>query len=119
MGAAVHRMIEVRSFDRIWWLPAGGFGNGVDDAAWVAAVDVLGEPVAREVLTQLAAAAVPAYAAPLRHLEAGRAPTRHGPGGDTQVFRVWVGSSRFGGARDALLVLLPGLVADHGDGVIV
>ncbi len=48
---------------RLWWLPAGGYGNGLDDAAWAPVLELSGQVVA-DVLRALADAGVPGYAAP-------------------------------------------------------
>lgn len=117
MGTAEHRVVEVGGFDRLWWLPAGGVGNGLDDASWVVAVDVSGEEVAHQVLDRLAAAGVPGYAAPLPHLESVRPHSGRSAGRRAPV-RIWVGATRFGRARDVLLVLLPRLIGEYGHEVI-
>ena len=49
-------------FGRLWWLPAGGYGNGLDDQAWAPALQVSGQ-VVPQLLSALREAAVPAYAA--------------------------------------------------------
>ena len=48
---------------RLWWLPAGGYGNGLDDAAWAPVLEV-SERIVPDVLGALADAGVPGYAAP-------------------------------------------------------
>ena len=47
---------------RLWWLPAGGFGNGLDDAAWAPVLEI-SEQIVPDVLRALANAGVPGYAA--------------------------------------------------------
>jgi hypothetical protein len=32
-------------FGRLWWLPAGGHGNGLDDCAWAPVLQVSGQIV--------------------------------------------------------------------------
>lgn len=91
---------QVRS--RLWWLPAGGHGNGLEDTAWVAMLD-LGEPeIADDLLADLARAGIPAYAAALVARDRG-------------TTRIWVGASARGRAEARLLEILPGLVARYGD----
>jgi hypothetical protein len=46
-------------FGRLWWLPAGGYGNGLDDQAWAPALQVSGQ-VVPQLLSALQEAAVPA-----------------------------------------------------------
>jgi hypothetical protein len=117
VGAADYRMVEVESFDRMWRLPAGGFGNGLDDASWAAVVDVSDEPVAHEVLDKTFAAGVPAYATALPRLETVGPHSRHRVGIAASV-RIWLGATRYGKGRDVLLGLLPRLVDEHGQDVI-
>lgn len=92
-------------FGRLWWLPPGGHGNGLDDAAWAPIADVdavLVDPLFRA----LRVAGVPAYAAPVRR--SARSPRRRAliPSGR---FRVWVGTSAYGRAEEVLLVTLASL----------
>jgi hypothetical protein len=77
----------------MWWLPAGGFGNGLDDASWVAVVDVSDEQVAHEVLDKMLSAGVPAYAATLPRPEAVRPHSRRAVGVPAP-FRIWAGATR-------------------------
>jgi hypothetical protein len=58
-AAQLHRVA------RLWWLPAGGFGNGLDDQAWAPALQVSGQVVA-QLLSALREADVPAYTATWR-----------------------------------------------------
>jgi hypothetical protein len=66
MTASVSRPAEQTGrWGRLWWLPAGGYGNGLDDDAWVPVLEV-SERVVPTVLGVLGEAGVPAYAAPAR-----------------------------------------------------
>lgn len=117
MDASDHQLIEVEGHDRLWWLPAGGIGNGLDDASWVSVVDLDGEEAARQVLSKMSAAAVPAYAASPSRLESIR--SQPGRPADIRVpVRIWVGANRFGAARNVLLEMLPRLIEEHGEDVI-
>lgn len=86
----------------LWWLPPGGFGNGLDDDAW-APVLTISERVVPRALSLLQQVGVPAYAAPAQPLSA-RLRRRAGqpPG-----WQLWVGSSAYGEAEAALLAMMP------------
>jgi hypothetical protein len=117
VGAADYRMVEVESFDRMWRLPPGGFGNGLDDARgspW--SMSAMHRSLTR-CWTRCSQLGVPAYAAPLPHLETVRPHLRRVGGGPAPV-RIWAGATRYGKARDVLLGLLPRLVDEHGEDVI-
>jgi len=43
---------------RLWWLPAGGSGNGLDDVAWAPVLEI-SERIVPDVLRALADAGVP------------------------------------------------------------
>jgi len=69
MAAPVSRPVQrhARQWSRLWWLPAGGYGNGLDDGSWVPVLDV-GEQVVPRVLAVLRDAGVPATQRwPARH----------------------------------------------------
>lgn len=95
-------VISAGSFGRLWWLPANGRGNGLDDDGWVAMLDLGDDELADEVLATLARAGVPAYAAPLFARDRG-------------TTRIWVGASAHGRAEATLLATLPALLAGRGD----
>ena len=41
MTAQVSRPVaHAGRFDRLWWLPAGGHGNGLDDESWAPVLEV-------------------------------------------------------------------------------
>jgi hypothetical protein len=87
-------------FGRLWWLPAGGYGNGLDDQAWAPALQVSGQ-VVPQLLSALQEAAVPAYAARLRD--------PRDRGAQPESYQLWVGSSAYGRAEAVLLAVMPRL----------
>jgi len=94
---------------RLWWLPAGGLGNGLDDNSWAPVLEI-SERVVPQVLSALYLAGVPAYAAPAG-LAANRLRDRSArpPG-----YQLWVGASAYGEAESALLAVMPSLSAGEG-----
>ncbi len=114
MAAPVSRPAEhARQFGRLWWLPAGGYGNGLDDDSWAPVLEV-SEQVVQRVLSLLRDAGVPAYAAPARPV-AGRLRDRSG---QPASYQLWVGASAYGRAEAALVAAMPSVVreaAGHGD----
>jgi hypothetical protein len=79
---------------RLWWLPARGEGNGLDDDGWAAIADIPAY-IAGRLLADLHDAGVPAYVAAVT----GR-----------RQWRLWVGYSGYGIAEDFLRVRLPQLM---------
>ena len=68
MSAPISRPAEHSAHPgRLWWLPPGGDGNGLDDTAWAPVLEI-SEHVVPDVLRALADAGVPGYAAPARSL---------------------------------------------------
>lgn len=106
MTASVTRRAEQPAwqFARLWWLPAGGHGNGLDDSSWVPALEV-SEQIVPQVLRVLRDTGVPGYAAPAE-LTASR--LRDGSG-QAAGWRLWVGASGYGRAEAALLAAMPSL----------
>lgn len=95
------------AFGRLWWLPAGGLGNGLDDVSWAPVLEI-SERVVPNVLTGLRRAGVPAYAAPFGTVaDALRDRSERPPG-----YQLWVGGSAYGEAESALLILMP--LLSHG-----
>jgi hypothetical protein len=88
----------------LWWLPAGGRGNGLDDQAWVPVLEI-SEQIVPLVLRVLRKADVPAYAAPARLPGARLRDRARAPEG----WRLWVGASGYGRAGDALVAAMPRL----------
>jgi hypothetical protein len=104
MPASVSRpALRAHQLSRLWWLPAGGHGNGLDDTAWTQIADVAAADVG-PLLAAFRARRVPAYAA------SPRARTRRGHRPSSEpTCRIWVGASAYGRAEQALLVILPSL----------
>jgi hypothetical protein len=70
MTAPVSRpMAYTRRRGRLWWLPADGYGNGLDDDAWAPVLEI-SEQVVPALLDVLRQAGVPGYAAPARSARA-------------------------------------------------
>lgn len=98
---------------RLWWLPAGGEGNGLDDQAWAPVLEV-SRKVVPALLDALAAAGVPAYAAPA-HPPGARPRV---PRGRPEGYQLWVGASAYGEAEEVLVAVMPRLsreAARHAD----
>lgn len=109
MAGSAHRVVSDRSaFGHAYWLPPGGWGNGLDDDGWVALADVASEYVASLLLAVLRDARVPAYAASLRPPL--RARRRNG----RRPVRIWVGAGAYGRAQTTLLSALPEVVRRYG-----
>ena len=92
---------------RLWWLPAAGYGNGLDDAAWAPILEV-SEQIVPDVLRALANAGVPGYAAPAhppgyRLRDRSRRP---------ETYRLWVGASAHGRAEEVLVAVMPRLARE-------
>jgi len=102
---------------RLWWLPPGGTGNGLNDDSWAPILEIDSDLVA-PLLAALGARGVPAYAAATPRQRSGHrlaalpGPRAHAKGGLTH--RVWVGCSAYGRAEDALIAVLPALVGRRG-----
>jgi len=105
MPASVSRpALRAQQFGRLWWLPANGRGNGLDDSAWAQIADVTAGDV-KPLLAAFRARRVPAYAAasPRARMRRGRRAAAE------PTWRIWVGASAYGRAEQALLVALPSL----------
>jgi len=111
MTGSVLRNVEVDrpsgAVGRLWWLPAGGQGNGLDDVGWAPLADLFPETVA-PVLEALRVAGAAGYVAhvPPRHLGtiAGSTGERRRPS-----FRLWVGVSTYQTAEDTVASVLRSL----------
>ncbi len=114
MTASVSRPAEQTGrWGRLWWLPAGGYGNGLDDDAWVPVLEV-SERVVPTVLGVLCEAGVPAYAAPARSGVSRLKDRTRRPAG----YQLWVGASTYGRAELTLVRVMPYLAreaARHAD----
>jgi hypothetical protein len=114
MAASVSRPAEQTGRrGRLWWLPTGGYGNGLDDDAWVPILEV-SEQVVPAVLGVLSEADVPAYAAPARSRASRLKDRARRPEG----YQLWVGASAYGRAEMTLLRVMSYLTreaARHAD----
>jgi hypothetical protein len=113
MSASISRPVQQsQRCGRLWWLPPGGQGNGLDDEAWAPILEV-GPGIVTPLLAALLAAGVPAYAAstqagPSRRRARAAAPCD---------YRVWVGTSAYSRAVDTLVAVMPALLGQpHGHG---
>ena len=88
---------------RLWWLPADGCGNGIDDDAWAPVLEIACQAVP-VLLAVLRDAGVPAYAAPVRPVSAR---LKDGPPEESGCYRLYVGTSAYGEAETALLAAMP------------
>jgi hypothetical protein len=104
MTASALQSIDLGSFARLWWLPAGGQGNDLDDAAWAPVLELCQRDVPA-VLAALRAARVPAYAAPCGSAR----PSPSHRAADRRSWRLWVGTSTYGTAEAVLLAVMPAL----------
>jgi len=77
---------------RLYWLPPGGIGNGLDAETWAALIDADASQLIL-LLDTLREAGIPAYAARLDRLGR-RAPA--------SVFRIWVDTWTHAQAEDVL-----------------
>jgi hypothetical protein len=98
---------------RLWWLPVGGYGNGLDDGAWAPVLEV-SQRIVPLLLLALRDAGVPAYAAPARPATARLRDATRRP----ESWQLWVGASAYGEAETALMAVMPNLAreaARHAD----
>jgi hypothetical protein len=93
---------ELGRFGRLCWLPAGGRGNGLGDGAWTPVLQI-SEAAVAQVLAALAAAMVPAFAAPA-HPARPRSPVL---AREPATCQLWVGTSAYGRAEAVLLAIMP------------
>jgi hypothetical protein len=114
MITAVSRPTEqTANSGRLRWLPAGGYGNGLDDDMWTPVLEI-SERVVAPLLRTLAEASVPAYAAPAHSGSSRLRAHSQRP----EDYQLWVGASAYGRAEMALLTVMPrlaGATARHGD----
>ena len=92
---------------RLWRLPAGGYGYGLDDQAWAPVLRV-SEQVVPQVLDGPRAARASAYAAWMR-------PPLPGPRDHVRsraATQLWVGASAYSRAGAALLAVMPRLARE-------
>lgn len=93
-----------------FWLPPGGWSNGLTDDSWAEIAEVSSDLVADLILFRLRDAGVPGYAAHHRGVDQ-RGRTR-------QSVRIWVGCHAYGRAESTLLAYLPNLVRRLGPQVL-
>jgi len=88
---------------RLWWLPADGCGNGLDDGAWAPVLEVSHQavPALLEVLRE---AGIPAYAAPIRPA---LARLKEQAQKQAEGYRLYIGTSAYGRAEAVLLAAMP------------
>jgi hypothetical protein len=114
MAASVSRPAEqIGRRGRLWWLPADGYGNGLDDEAWAPVLEI-SERAVPTVLSALGEAGVPAYAAPVRPA----ASRLRDHTGQPEGYQLWVGASAYGRAEMTLVRVMPYLTreaARHAD----
>ena len=97
---------------RLWWLPPGGRGNGLDAEGW-APILRLDAALVDEVLRVLHDDGVPAYAAaaPPRRAANRRGHGRGGRSGSPPArYQLWVGSTTYFRAEQSLMRALPSLL---------
>jgi hypothetical protein len=88
---------------RLWWLPADGCGNGLDDEAWAPILEVSHQAVSA-LLDILREADIPAYAAPVRPALARlKEPAQK----QAEGYRLYIGTSAYGQAEAVLLAVMP------------
>lgn len=114
-GSAGIVIRDLQHFGRGFWLPPGGWGNGLDDDSWATILDVRGEHIASLLLMTLGQAGVPAYAAVLHHRPGSRS---RGPESGGPEVRIWVGSAHYGAAETTILQAMPGLLKRYGSTII-
>jgi hypothetical protein len=114
MTASISRPVQQTTRPgRLWWLPVGGQGNGLDDDAWAPVLEV-SQRIVVIVLSALGDAGVPAYAAPARPFAARLRDTTHRP----ESWQLWVGTSAYGEAEAVLMAVMPDLAREaawHAD----
>jgi len=93
---------DVSRGGRLWWLPARGVGNGLDDRAWAPVLEISEQSVP-QVLSALLDAGVPAYAAPA----APAAARLRDRSGLPTACQLWVGASAYGRAETVLVTVMP------------
>jgi hypothetical protein len=117
VSATTHLVIgDLSRYGRLWWLPAGGYGNGLDDGSWAPILDIDAR-IAMTLLAALRDAGVPAYTAVL-HGPSRRSSTRHSRNHDWPAYRLWVGSSAHARAEQVLMSVMPGLTRHYGDDAV-
>ncbi len=105
MAAPTSRgMHRQERLDRLWWLPRGGLGNGIEDHAWAPIAEVSDE-IAAPLLEAFRTTGIAAYAASVQPAP-GRRAARSQSGA---IQRIWVGTSAYGRAVETLIKVMPAL----------
>ncbi|HTT54790.1 MAG TPA: hypothetical protein VMH35_25635 [Streptosporangiaceae bacterium] len=108
MTASVSRLAgQPTRLGRLCWLPAGGYGDGLDDQAWAPVLRV-SEQVLPQALEGLRAAGASAYAAWVR-------PPLHGPQDHVRKpgsYQLCAGASAYSRAGATLLAVTPRLARE-------
>jgi hypothetical protein len=108
MSASVSRPAEQTGRrGRLWWLPSGGYGNGLDDDTWAPVLEV-SEQIVPALLRILGEAGVAAYAAPARSGANRLRDHSRRPEG----YQLWVGASAYGQAEMILVTVMPHLARE-------
>jgi len=110
MTGSVSRPSHQQQFGRLWWLPWGGEGNGLDDVGW-APIAVVEAALARPLLAALGEAGVPGYAAP----SAPRTRAARRAAGARRDWQIYVGTSAYSRAEETVLAMVPALRAAQRD----
>jgi hypothetical protein len=106
MSASITRLVsQPQRFGRLWWLPPGGLGNGINDDAWAQILQVSADLVS-PLLEELRIAGVPAYAARMSS-----ASSRRPVSAAASSCRLWVGTSAYARAEETLITVLPSLIS--------
>lgn len=106
-GSVSRPVMRYGGRSRLWWLPAGGLGNGLEDDSWAPVLEV-SERIVPRLLSSLRLAGVPAYAAPADPAAA----TLHAGSAVPPAYQLWVGASAYGEAEAALLAIMPSLARE-------
>ena len=98
MTAPVSRPIAHSGrFDRLWWLPGGGHGNGLDDESWAPVLEVSRRIMPRRCSAYSGRPCV----SRLAQAPAGSAHTRRREvKGRPESYQLWVGASAYGEAEE-------------------
>jgi hypothetical protein len=108
MTAPVSRPVaHAGRFGRLWWLPAGGHGNGLDDESWAPVLEV-SRQIVPTLLGVLRQAGVPAYVAPA---DSTRTRLREAKG-RPESYQLWVGASAYCEAETVLMTVMPYLARE-------
>lgn len=114
-GANQQVITDVSRWGQPFWLPPGGWDNGLTDDSWAEIAEVTSDLAADLILFRLRDAGVPGYAAHVHRRPSGRG--RSHKGADQRV-RIWAGCHAYGRGESALLSYLPNLVRQLGPEVL-